>query len=233
MEGRNQHGRAVRVHAPTQAADRLLRAEEALRGDAAEREDHLGLERAELRREHRGARRELLGLRISVAGWSAFDRIRDEHLVAREAHARRLQHLGEELARAADERKTLRVLVGARPLADHDELRPRMAGAEDDRGAPLTELALAAALERPLLGGERLLGREEVGTLEGQLGRAEVAVVAEGGAKGAERLGERLARPNHPVHRPPLSLTRVTALLRLNVGPRTPDGERTGEGRPV
>src|SRR6266513_608403 len=194
MEGRDQHGRAVRVHAPTQAADRLLGAEQALRGDAAEREDHLGLQRAELRREYRGARRELLALGISIAGWAALDRIRDKHVVAREADAGRLEHLGEELARAADEGEALRVLVRARPLADHAELRPRIAGAEDDRRAPPAALALAAALERPLLGSERLLGREEVGTLEGQLGRAEVAVVAEGGAEGAERLGERRAR---------------------------------------
>src|SRR5436190_862230 len=150
----------------------------------------------------------------------ALDRIRDVHLVPREVHARRLQHLGEELARAADERKTLRVLVGARPLADHHELRPRMAGPEDDRRAPLAELAFAAALERPLLGGERFLGREEVGTLEGQLGRAEVAVVAEGGAEGAERLGKRLARVGGR-HR--------SLGLHLASGRVHRDGEHTGD----
>src|SRR5882762_2266795 len=194
MEGRDQDGRAVRVHATAQAADRFLGAEETLRGDAAERENHLRLERAELRREHRRARRELVGLGVSIRGWAALDGIRDEHLVAREVHARRLEHFGEELTRAADERQALRILVGTRTFADHDELRPQVAGAEDDRRAPFAELALPAALERPLLRRERLLGAEEVRALEDQLGRAEVTVMAEGGAERAERLGERLAR---------------------------------------
>src|SRR5713226_3171873 len=193
MEGRDQDGGAVRVHAPAQAADRFLGAEEALRGDAPEGEDDLGLERGELGREHRRARRELLGLRVPVAGRSALDCIRNIHLVAREADARRLEHLGEELARAPDERQALRVLVGARPLADHDELCARAARAEDDRRAPLAELALPAALERPLLGAQRLVGTEEVLALEAELGRAEVAMVTERGAERAQRVGERLA----------------------------------------
>src|SRR4029453_6383777 len=108
-------------------------------------------------------------------GGAAHDGVADVDLVARQLHLARFEHLREELSGAADERKPLRVLVGARTLADNDELRPRVPGAEHDGGAPLAELALAAALSRLFLGGERF-GRaeEDVGTQVG-LGESKIA----------------------------------------------------------
>src|SRR5438093_1514063 len=74
------------------------------------------------------------------------------------------------------------------------QLPDRLARAEDDRGASVAELALATALERRLLGPERLGGPQEIVTFQGKLGEAEVAMVAQGLAQRAECVGERRAR---------------------------------------
>ena len=177
MERRNQHGVAERMHPSTQLADRVLCPQQGLGRDGPEREDDLRLDDAEFRVEKRPARGELVSFRVSVTGRSAQDSVRDKHFVPRELH--RLQHLGEKLPRAPDERQALRVLVGARTLADHDELRARIARAEHDRGAALAELALAASLQRALLCRERLRGTEQIVAVEGNLTHAHVAMVPE------------------------------------------------------
>src|SRR5262249_25285447 len=146
VEGWDQDGGAVRVHTSAELADGLPGAEQGLRRDAAERQDDLGLQHGELRREKRRAGGELVGLRVAIAGGPAHDGVADVDLVARQLHLARFEHLREELSGAADERKSLRVFIGARALADDDEFRPRVPGAEHDGGAPLAELALAAAL---------------------------------------------------------------------------------------
>ena len=158
MKRGDQHGGAVRVHAPAQLPDRLARAEQALGRDAPERQHDLGLQHRELRRQEGRAGGELVSFRIAIGGRPALHGVGDVDLVAGQLDFARLEHLGEELPRAPDERQALRVLVGAGALADHDQLGARVARAEDDRGATLAELALATALERRLLGPERLGG---------------------------------------------------------------------------
>src|SRR5436305_394720 len=84
MERRDQHGIAERVQASAQLADRLLRLQERLRRDRAEREDHLRLDDAELRIEERTARGELVRLGVPVAGGPAKDGVRNKAFVARD-----------------------------------------------------------------------------------------------------------------------------------------------------
>ena len=194
MEGRDQDRGAVRVHAAAELADRLTRGEQALGRDAAERQDDLGLEHGELRGEEGRACGELLGLGISIPRRPTHDGVADVDLVAGQLDLPRLEHLREELAGPPDERKPLGVFVRARALTDHDELGARIPRPEHDRRAPLAELAEAAALDGLLLGAERLGGPEQVIAGERQVVEPEVAMVAQGLAERAERVGEQGAR---------------------------------------
>src|SRR5439155_15572856 len=119
-------------------------------------------------------------------------RVCDKDFVAREVH--RGEHLCQQLSRAADERQALRVLVGARSLADHDEVRGRIAGAEDDVGAARAELAPLASLQRLLLPAQQLGRRHQVLALERHRLDAEVAIEAQRLGQRVERSGQRLAR---------------------------------------
>ncbi len=76
-------------------------AQQRLRGELAERDDHLRPDRPELRAEERLAGGDLVGLGVPVAGRAALHHVRDVDLLAAEAH--RLDHAGEELAGTADE----------------------------------------------------------------------------------------------------------------------------------
>ena len=78
--------------------------------------------------------RDLVRLGIAVARRTALDHVGDVDLVARQVH--RLDHLRQQLARAADERDPLDVLVGARRLADEHQIGVRIADAEHDLLAP-------------------------------------------------------------------------------------------------
>jgi len=178
MEGRDQHRRAVRMHAAAELADRLSGAEETLRRDAAERQDDFGLEHRELRREERRAGGELVGLGISIPGRPTHDGIANVDFVARELDLPRLQHFRQELPRPPDEGETLSVFLGARALTDDDELRSRVPRAEHHRRASLAKLALAAALEGFLLGPERLGRAEQIVAGEQEIREPEIAVVA-------------------------------------------------------
>src|SRR2546427_163631 len=178
-EGGDQHRRAVRVHAAAELADRLSGAEEALSRDAAERQDDLGLQHRQLRREERGAGGELLGLGISIPGRPTHDGVANVNFVARQLDLSRLEHFRQELSRPPDEGEALSVFVGARALTDDDELRSRVPRAEHDGRTPLAQLALAAALEGLLLGPERLRGIEQIVAGEGELGEPEIAVMAQ------------------------------------------------------
>jgi hypothetical protein len=182
------------VQTAAELADRLLGSEQGLRRHAAERQHDLRLDHGELRGEERRARRQLVRLGIAIGGRAALDGVGDEAVaLAVELHG--LEHPGEELAGAAHEGLALRVLVGAGALADADEIGARVAGAEDDGLPAVAELAASAALEIPLLGGEGLLGREQIRAAQADLDEAEVAVVAERRAERGERLGQRRVGP--------------------------------------
>src|SRR5262249_11187091 len=149
MKRGDEHSTAIGIQAAPQLADRLARLEQGLAGHAPERQHDLRLQHGELRVEEGRAGGQLVGLRIPVAGGSALHCICNEALVARELD--RFEHLRQQLAGTSDEGLALRVFVGARALADDDELGACAARAEDDRVALLAQLAAAATLKPALL----------------------------------------------------------------------------------
>src|SRR5919109_736928 len=89
-------------------------------GVAAEGHDDRRIQDLELAAEERRTRRDLLGLRIAVAGRAALDDVGDEHVAPCPADVAEQVH--EQPAGTADERTTLPILVLARALADEDHL---------------------------------------------------------------------------------------------------------------
>ena len=85
---------------------------------------------------------DLVRLRVAVPGRSALEDVGDVDVPARQADA--LQQAVEELARRADERVALLVLVEARGLADEHEVGIRVADTEDDLRPPLGQPAASA-----------------------------------------------------------------------------------------
>ena len=81
--------------------------------------------------------------RVAVAGGTALQNVRNEHLRARQPDL--AQQLLEQLAGAPDERHPLLVLAGARRLADEHQVGVGVAGAEHDRLARRRELGAAHA----------------------------------------------------------------------------------------
>src|SRR5438309_2023372 len=216
---------------PAELADRLARLEQRLAGHAPERQHDLRIQHAELGVEEPCAGSQLVGLRIAIARWAAFDRVGDVHLVARELD--RFEHLREQLAGAAHEGLALCVLLGARALADDDELGAWAARAEHDRVALLAQRAAAAALEATLLGGQRLGRAEEVVAGQAELAHAEIAVVTErvaeraqgNGQERARIVGQRLIRSPRAVARTVsrwLKIASATAALLIRGSPRSP-----------
>ena len=120
-------------HGAAQPRDGRVRAQQALRGELAERDDHARADGGELLLEERLALGDLVGLGVAVARRAALQDVADVDVVAAEAH--RLDHLGQQLAGGADERLAGAIFVGARRLADEDQRRVGVADAVDDVGA--------------------------------------------------------------------------------------------------
>ena len=115
------------------------------RGDPAQTDDHLRAYQPHLRAQPFDALLLLLGLGVAVLRRTALDDVRDIDVrVAVKLH--RVEHLVEQLARSADERLSLQVLVLTRTLADEHHLGARIAHAHDDVGSGLAKLAFLAAL---------------------------------------------------------------------------------------
>ena len=70
------------------------------------------------------------GVGTRLPGGAAFDDVADEYLLARVAHG--IDHLGQQLAGAADERESLFVLVGAGAFADEHHVGLECTLAGDD-----------------------------------------------------------------------------------------------------
>src|SRR5262249_53224444 len=159
MERRDQHaGLPERELAPAQLGDPVLRLEQQLGGEVAERDDDRGVDEAQLPFEVGPARLDLVGQRIAVPGRAALHHVGDVHLVAAQADVG--DEPRQETARPADERDALLVLLGARALTDEHEVGARVAVAEHHLAAALGgEGALRAAEGLPL----ELLERGERG----------------------------------------------------------------------
>ena len=125
-----------------------LGAEQGLGGEVTEGEDHRRLHGVDLGHEERDCTprpRPARDCGSAPAGTSPRWRCSSR---ARGRSPPRLEHLGQELAGAADERLGLPVFFLARAFADDHETRARIAGAEGDGRPALAELAERAALQR-------------------------------------------------------------------------------------
>ena len=104
--------------------------DQSARGRRAEADDQLGLDDGDLALEVGDAAGHLFGRGHAIARRAAFDDVADEDLLAGIAHG--VDHLGEELAGAADECEALLVFVGAGAFADEHDLGLERALAGDD-----------------------------------------------------------------------------------------------------
>lgn len=123
----------------TKAGNALVGLEERLRGASAETADYFWLDHAELAEQKGRAGGNFVIFREAIFGRAAFDDIADVNVGTPEAH--RLDHLREEFASAAHEWFALNVFVATGALSDEDELRFRIADAEDDLRASFVQFA--------------------------------------------------------------------------------------------
>ncbi len=113
--------------------DPNLPPEERLCGPAAERADDLGIDQLDLLEQKRPARVDLVRLGVPVVRRAALDHVGDIDLAAGEPS--RLQQLIQQLARRADERFALAVLVEPGRLADEHDRGLGISRAEHHLGA--------------------------------------------------------------------------------------------------
>src|SRR5262245_32519026 len=147
MEGGHEQRAAVLMEAPAQGGDRRLAPQQRPGREGPERHDDKRPDDRDLREEKALAGGDLVGLGVAIPGRAALDDVRDVDFIAREpptSHLHRLDHLGEQLTGASHERKTLRVLVRSRSLADEHQACLRAPRSEDDRLAAPRELAADA-----------------------------------------------------------------------------------------
>ncbi len=114
-----------------------------LRREVAERRDDRRLDQLDLLEEVALAGLDLVGLRVAVPGRPALQDVRYVHVGT--GHPDLREQLLEQLARLADERQPLPVLVEARRLADEHQVGVRIAGAEHHLCTALREPAARAA----------------------------------------------------------------------------------------
>ena len=155
MEGEHDGDAFELAPLPAGLADGQGFLHEAAGGGGAEADNELGLDDSDLALEVGDAAFHFLGGGHAVAGGAAFDDVADEHLFAGVAHG--FDHLGEELAGAADEGETLFILVGAGAFADEHDVGPQGALAGNGVGAGGGEGAGLAGGDFRSDGGERVL----------------------------------------------------------------------------
>ena len=183
------------------------------------------------------ARRHLVGLGLAVVRRAALDDVADVDLVARVAH--RGDHLVEQLAGLADERLALRVLVGARALADEAELGERVAAREHGlasasrqstharRRGRSTSAASAVSGERGARSGERRVGAVAARHRRAGAERGAARAAAALRCAGEARLG---ARDSEAGAAAALALGRSAASAARTLGARAASGGEAGSG---
>jgi hypothetical protein len=158
VEGRHQRRPAIFLPGAAHPRDGYVAAEQQAGRWLAEGDDDARPDRVDLPVEERPAARHLVPQRRSVLRRPTLHDVADVDAAAGDAEPL-LDHLGQQLARASDERDALKVLLLARPLADEEQIRGRVAVAEDDLRPALREPAARALAERGAhLGERRLLG---------------------------------------------------------------------------
>src|SRR5947209_3629332 len=117
-------------------------AEQRLRGHVAQADDHPGRDDSELAEQKGSAGGNFVFFRSSILGRPALNHIADIDVVAAQAHG--LDHLREQLSRAAYERDALDIFVVPWTLADEDQFGFRIANSKDNISAMLVESAASA-----------------------------------------------------------------------------------------
>ncbi len=141
---RRHHGHAAELlPLPAQPRDAGGGSEQQLRRGRPQGDDDTRPDRLDLPEQERRAGRDLVRLRVAILRRPALDDVGDVDLLALETD--RADHLVELLPGAADERLALRVLVGARPLADEHQVGVRIADTEHDALAGLVQTTRSAA----------------------------------------------------------------------------------------
>src|SRR3974390_731085 len=125
--------RAPSVHLATQLADRSIRVEQRLCGDAPYAENDTGVHEFDLPRQIRRTALAFLRLWIAISRWAAFEDVGDEYFLAGVADG--LQHGIEQLPRPADERLALPIFICAGRFTDDHPLRSTVADTENSVGA--------------------------------------------------------------------------------------------------
>ena len=120
--------------------------EQPLRRSGAQRDDHFGLDCCDLPHQKRRTGFAFVALRLPVSGRTALYDVRDVNILAAQAH--RLDHVVQQLPRAADERFPLRVFIRAGAFAHEYQFGVRIADAEYDLACGLAvEFAARAVAE--------------------------------------------------------------------------------------
>src|ERR1700722_2972683 len=122
------------MHAPAQAAERRLDAQEIGRGSRTKGDDHFRPNHINLLEEKLGTGVGLFGFGRAVLGWPALYDIRDVDLLSFEAGG--CDHVVKQLACAADEGESLRILVCSWSLAHEHEPGVRVTVSKHDFVAP-------------------------------------------------------------------------------------------------
>ena len=158
MEERQQENRATaqlaQLRGPAHPGDAGRTPGQQLGGEIAQRADDPRLDQADLLEQVGVARLDLDRRGVAIPGRPAHQDVGDEDFRTR--HPDLLQQLGQESARAADERQPLAVLFRPRRLADEHHVGIGVAGAEDDlvacrgKGAALADDGLVVDLDEAL-----------------------------------------------------------------------------------
>src|SRR5690349_11607576 len=158
MVRHDQWHAVVAMRLPSQLADRELRLEKSLGREGAQRQYDLRSDELDLTNQVRRARNDLVGQRIAVTRRTMLEDIRNEHVLTPEVD--RSEDLVQQLARLADERLALLILVRAGRFADAHEVGVGVSDTWDGIRRARVQLAAPAPcddlrdlLERVELGG--------------------------------------------------------------------------------
>ena len=143
MKRGNQHRAAEPEGLSAKPTDGILRAQQCLSREGAQRHDHAGTYHLDLSKQKRLAGFNLVWLGVPVLGRPALDDVGNVDLVARQIDG--FDDLGQQLARPADKRNPLEIFVVTGCLTNEHQVSGRASHAKYNRvTAKLMELAARA-----------------------------------------------------------------------------------------
>jgi len=125
--------------------DAAIGLEKGFGGASAEANYHFGIDYVELAKEEGRTGLDFVGLGGAIFRGAALNDVADVHVFALQAHS--FDHLRKKFSSAADERKALKVFIGAGTFTNEDKLSMGIAVAEDEFVATFVELAAGTFAE--------------------------------------------------------------------------------------